>query len=177
MDTLGAVMGPVIALLFLQFHPKQYGPLFYLAFLPGLIAVALVFLLKEKRVPSSTLKTSNFFSFFSYWKIASLNYKKLMIGLLAFALFNSSDIFLLLKAKEITGSDTLTISAYIFYNLVFATASYPLGMLADKLGIKKVFISGLLLFGIVYFLFGFQSDGSSAKSTSGATSPISSGAK
>ena len=77
-----------------------------------------------------------------------------MIGLLAFALFNSSDVFLLLKTKEITGSDTVTISTYIFYNLVFAAASYPLGMLADKLGIKKIFTSGLLLFAIVYFLFG-----------------------
>ena len=159
MDTLGAVIGPVVALLFLQFHPKQYGPLFYLAFFPGLIAVALVFLLREKRAPSSTLKTSNFFSFFSYWKVASPDYKKLMIGLLAFALFNSSDVFLLLKTKEITGSDTVTISTYVFYNLVFAAASYPLGMLADKLGIKKIFTSGLLLFAIVYFLFGITTSG------------------
>ena len=159
MDTLGAVIGPVTALLFLQFNPKQYELLFYLAFFPGLIAVTLVFLLREKRSPSSTLPTGNFFSFFRYWKIASTDFKKLMIGLLAFALFNSSDVFLLLKAKEITGSDTLTISAYIFYNLVFALSSYPLGMLADKWGIKKVFIAGLFLFALVYFLFGFTSSG------------------
>ena len=159
MDTLGAVIGPLTALLFLQFNPKQYELLFYLAFVPGLIAVTLVFLLREKRSPSSTLPTGNFFSFFRYWKIASADFKKLMIGLLAFALFNSSDVFLLLKAKEITGSDTLTISAYIFYNLVFALSSYPLGMLADKLGIKRVFISGLFLFALVYFLFGFTTSG------------------
>jgi MFS family permease len=159
MDTLGAVIGPIAALLFLHFYPKQYAPLFYLAFFPGLIAVLLIFLLKEKRSPSSTLKSGNFFSFFSYWKIASTDYKKLMIGLLLFALFNSSDVFLLLKAKEVTGSDTITISAYIFYNLVYALASYPLGIMADKLGIKKIFISGLALFAIVYFLFGFTSSG------------------
>ena len=154
MDTLGAVIGPVTALAFLQFNPKQYELLFYLAFFPGLIAVGLVFLLREKKNPSSTLAASNFFSFFNYWKIASAEYKKLMIGFLAFALFNSSDVFLLLKAKEATGSDSLTIGSYIFYNLVFAAASYPLGKLADRLGIAKVFISGLFLFAIVYFLFG-----------------------
>ena len=68
-----------------------------------MIAVVLIFLLKEKRQPSSTLKKGNFFSFLGYWKISSPQYKKLIIGLLVFALFNSSDIFLLLKTKEITG--------------------------------------------------------------------------
>ena len=108
-------------------------------------------------MPTSTLAKGNFFSFFSYWKIASPDFKKLMIGLLALALINSSDVFLLLKTKEITGSDSLTIGAYIFYNLVYALASYPLGILADKIGLKKVFVSGLLLFAIVYFLFGLTS--------------------
>jgi MFS family permease len=117
----------------------------------------LIFLLKEKRTPTSTLKKGNFFSFFNYWKIATPDFKKLVIGLLLFALFNSSDVFLLLKAKEITGSDTLTISSYIFYNLVYATASYPLGVLADKIGIKRIFIFGLLLFALVYILFGLIS--------------------
>ena len=156
MDTLGAVIGPITALVFLNFFPKQYTPLFYFALFPGLIAVALIFLLKEKRTPASTLAKGNFFSFFNYWKIASADFKKLMIGLLLFTLFNSSDVFLLLKTKEVTGSDTLTIGAYIFYNLVFAVAAYPIGALADKLGIKRVFISGLILFAIVYFLFGIS---------------------
>ena len=53
------------------------------------------------------------------------------------ALFNSSDIFLLLKTKEVTGDDRLAIGAYIVYNLVFALAAYPLGALADRIGIKR----------------------------------------
>jgi MFS family permease len=154
MDTLGAFIGPVIALSFLHFFPHQYKPLFYWAFLPGLLSVALIFLLKEVPKPASTLKKGNFFSFFSYWKIAGPEYKKLVAGLLLFALFNSSDVFLLLKTKEVTGSDTTTILAYIFYNLVYAIAAYPMGILADRVGIKKVFVSGLLVFSVVYFLFG-----------------------
>jgi MFS family permease len=156
MDTVGAAIGPMIALSFLYFFPKNYVALFYLAFVPGIISVLLVFLLKEKREPVSTLGKGNFFSFFRYWSIASPEYKKLMVGLLLFALFNSSDVFLLLITKQVTGSDTVTIAAYVFYNLVFAAASYPLGSLADKLGIKKVFISGLALFVLVYVGFAFQ---------------------
>jgi len=156
MDTVGAAIGPVIALLFLYYFPKNYSTLFYFAFIPGIIAVLLVFLLKEKKEPVSTLGKGNFLSFFKYWDIASPEYKKLVVGLLLFALFNSSDVFLLLITKEVTGSDTVTIAAYIFYNLVYAVASYPLGSLADKLGIKNIFISGLILFAIVYSGFAFH---------------------
>lgn len=156
MDTVGAAIGPIIALSFLYFFPKDYSTLFYLAFIPGMIAVLLIFLLKEKKEPVSTMGKGNFFSFFSYWNIANAEYKKLVIGLLLFALFNSSDIFLLLITKEVTGSDTVTIAAYVFYNLVFASASYPFGSLADRIGIKKVFMLGLLLFAIVYAGFAFH---------------------
>lgn len=43
-----------------------------------------------------------------------------------------------------------TIGLYIFYNVVYAIAAFPLGILADKIGLKKVFIAGLLLFAAVY---------------------------
>src|SRR5215203_2679385 len=156
MDTSGAAIGPIIALAFLYFFPKNYSSLFYFAFIPGIIAVVLIFLLTEKRETASTLEKGNFFSFSKYWDVASSEYKKLVVGLLLFALFNSSDVFLLLITKEVTGSDTITIAAYIFYNLVYAAASFPFGKLADKFGIKNVFILGLLMFTIVYGGFAFH---------------------
>jgi MFS family permease len=156
MDTAGAAIGPIIALAFLYFFPKNYSSLFYFAFIPGIIAVLLIFLLKEKRETASTLGKGNFFSFFKYWNVASSEYKKLVVGLLLFALFNSSDVFLLLITKEVTGSDTITIAAYIFYNLVYAAASFPFGKLADKFGIKKIFILGLSMFALVYGGFAFH---------------------
>ncbi|HZH63520.1 MAG TPA: MFS transporter, partial [Flavisolibacter sp.] len=116
MDTFGAAIGPALALLLLILFPKNYTLLFLIAGVPGLISVALIFLLREERKPSSTLGRGTFFSFFNYWKIASPQYKKLVIGLLLLALFNSSDIFLLLKIKEATGDDRLAIGAYILYN-------------------------------------------------------------
>jgi MFS family permease len=156
LDTLGATIGPALALLFLYFWPGEYTTIFYLAFIPGLISVLLIFLLKEKKQPVSTLSKGNFFSFFKYWKIAGTDFKRVVPGLLLFALFNSSDIFLLLKTKEITGDDTITIAAYVFYNLVYALASYPLGILADKLGFKRIFLFGLVLFATVYAGFAFN---------------------
>jgi MFS family permease len=153
MDTLGAAIGPALALLLFILYPKNYTLIFLLAGIPGLFSVALIFLLKEDRRPSSTLGKGTFFSFFKYWNVASPQYKKLVIGLLLLALFNSSDIFLLLKIKEVTGDDRLAIGAYILYNVVFAAAAYPLGALADSIGIKKIFLGGLALFAVVYSLF------------------------
>lgn len=155
MDTLGAAIGPVLALLLFALFPKNYVLIFLVAGIPGIISVFLVFLLKEKRKPETTLRKGGFFSFFHYWKIATPAYKKLVIGLLLFALFNSADVFLLLKTKEVTGSDQLTIGAYILYNVVFAVGAYPLGALADKIGIRTVFVTGLAFFAAVYFLFAY----------------------
>ena len=152
MDTTGAAIGPVFALLYLYFYPEDYKTLFYIAFIPGLLAVVASFFLKEKKQAIQKEKTATpFFSFLLYWKQSPVAYRKLVIGLLAFTLFNSSDIFLLLKAKQSGLTDTGVIGVYIFYNLIYAIFAFPLGVLADKISFKKMFIIGLVLFAIVYF--------------------------
>jgi MFS family permease len=159
MDTVGAAIGPVFALIFLWFYPGHYQWLFIIAFFPGIVAIALSFLLKEKKenlndVPRDPAKIS-FFGYFRYWKKASPGFRRLTGGLLAFALFNSSDAFLLLALKNQGMSDTRMIGFYIFYNLVYAMLSYPVGAMADKIGLKTMLIIGFIVFSAVYFFFGF----------------------
>jgi MFS family permease len=157
MDTAGAMIGPLFALFFLIGHPDNFKSLFLIAFIPGLIAVSLSFLLKEKIYQlKPNITGRGFFSFLTYWKIAGSEYKKLIIGLLFFSLINSSDIFLLLMIKQIGYTNTEVIAAYIFYNFIYAVTSYPMGKLADKLGLKNIFIFGLILFAIVYSGMAFQ---------------------
>ena len=153
MDTLGAVIGPLLALVYLYYYPGNYKTLFIIAFLPGITSVFLTLLITEKRKPpADNLQATkwSYFKIFDYWKISSPEYKRLSFGLLAFALFNSSDAFLLLKIKDAGCSDVTVIGAYIFYNLVYAFLAYPIGILADKLGLKRIFLLGLLVFAIVY---------------------------
>ena len=153
MDTLGAVIGPAIALLFLYFFSNSYKTIFIIAFIPGVLAVISTLFLKEKPMaPPSVKKKVSLFSFVHYWKDSPAAYRKLVIGLLMFALINSSDIFLLLKAKESGISDTQVIGLYIFYNLIFALAAYPIGIIADKIGFKKMLLFGFSIFSVVYFL-------------------------
>jgi MFS family permease len=151
MDTLGAVIAPALALIYLYYYPGNYKTLFYIAFAPGLLAVIASFLLKDKSRTADKPKTSvSLFSFLHYWKESPPAYKKLVAGLLVFTLFNSSDVFLLLKAKETGLNDTAVIGVYIFYNLIYALSAFPVGILADRIGLKTVFVTGLALFSAVY---------------------------
>jgi MFS family permease len=158
MDSFGAVLGPLLALYFLFLYPENYKLLFIIAFLPGLLAIIASFYLKEKNIVVAQKQKANIFSFVHYWKTSPVNYRKLIIGLLLFSFFNSSDVFLLLKAKEAGVSDVKVIGLYVFYNLIYTLAAYPLGILADKIGFKKLLLSGFFIFSIVYFLIGFTSN-------------------
>jgi MFS family permease len=167
MDTVGAAIGPAFALIFLYFYPEQYKWLFFIAFLPGIIAIGMTFWLKDRSAPPPTpplqgrgegegLKVG-FFSYLSYWSRSPKKYKLLVSGLLIFTLFNSSDAFLLLALKNQGMSDTHMIGFYIFFNLVYALLSYPVGIIADKSGLKTMLVIGLIIFSGVYFFFGFAS--------------------
>jgi len=159
MDTFGAVLGPLFALFYLYCNPTDYKTLFYIAFVPGLLAVVASFCLKEKNKPTEkNISSTPFFSFLHYWKESPAAYKKLVSGLLIFTLFNSSDVFLLLKAKEAGLDDTAVIGVYIFYNLIYALFAFPIGILADNIGLKTIFVIGLWVFATVYFGMAFNTN-------------------
>ncbi|PJA97703.1 MAG: MFS transporter [Ignavibacteriales bacterium CG_4_9_14_3_um_filter_30_11] len=150
MDTLGAALGPLLALALLYFYNNNYQLIFLIAFIPSLIAVTFTFLIKDN-FTSETKKGKNKYSVF--WHSASADYKFLLILITVFSLVNSSDVFLILKSKSISGSSTLAILGYVFYNIVYAVFSYPLGKLSDKYGKKKIFVIGLFIFSLVYLGF------------------------
>lgn len=155
LDTAGAALGPFAALIFLNFYPAQYKWLFIIAVIPGIAAITLTLLLKDKQSEIKKRQSPGFFSFLTYWKHSSQPYKLVVAGLLAFTLFNSSDAFLLLSIKSKGFSDSYMIGVYIFYNLVYALLSFPVGILADKFGLARTLILGLVVFAIVYSLMGF----------------------
>jgi MFS family permease len=163
MDTAGAVLGPSLALIYLYFYPENYKTLFLIAFIPGLLAIFCTFLLKEnqKAIPKPKMtsnKVFSFFAFLNYWKNSPQKYRQIVCGFLIFALFNSSDAFLLLKIKEAGLSDTWVIGIYIFYNLAYALLAYPVGIWADKVGMKASFVIGMFLFAVVYLVIPFVTD-------------------
>jgi MFS family permease len=152
MDTLGAAIGPVAALILLNFYPNNFQLIFLIAFIPSVIALSFTFLVKDKQVTSKIKSSKNYLEF---WKSAPNEYKRVLVFITVFSFVNSSDVFLILKSQNITKSSSLAIFGYVFYNVIYAAASYPLGGLSDKLGKQKVFAFGLIIFSLVYFGFAF----------------------
>lgn len=151
-DSLGAVFGPLLALLILYLMKENLRLTFFVAFIPALIAVLLlIFFVKEKR-KSDTFQKREFVKI--NWSLLKPKLKLFLIISFLFAIGNSSDVFLLLYAKSLGLSTTLVVLAYVLYNISQTVFATPAGSLADKIGAKKVFSAGLVFFSIVYFSFG-----------------------
>ncbi|GAA4039115.1 MFS transporter [Hymenobacter glaciei] len=150
MDTLGAVLGPLVALGWLAGHPGQFRPLFLWAFVPGALAVGVALLLRERRAEPSGRPVVPFWGAFRYWAQAPAGYRRVVGGLLAFALFNSSDAFLLLLARERGVSAPGVIGLYVLYNITYVVSAWPLGHMADRLGPRRLLVAGLAMFAVVY---------------------------
>lgn len=163
MDTLGAALGPLMALYFLTLHPQDLRSIYKWALIPGLVAVLLVLSVSEK---SSAIKNktsnNNLISpkknWFEHWHSLDLNLKKFFAAWGVFSLTNSSDVFLLLKAKSTGASIQTIILLYCAYNLIYALSSPYLGKLSDRWPRKKILMLGLLTFALVYLGFGLASD-------------------
>lgn len=152
LDTAGAVFGPLAAILLINhFGSNNLRPIFYIALIPGIIGVILLLIfVKEKGAASKNNQLQ--------FNLANLTpaYKTFLVVSAIFALGNSSDVFLILRAQSLGLSTTFTVLAYVVFNLVYSILSYTAGSLSDKIGPRKLLVSGFFLFAIVYLLFGIN---------------------
>ena len=152
LDTLGAVIGPLAAIFLINFLGDNLRPIFFFAFIPGVIAILLLIIfVKEKRVETTKTVLPKF-----SLKNLSPSFKVFLICSIIFAIGNSSDTFLILKAKSLGLTTTLAILAYALFNLFYAVFSTPAGILSDKIGPRKLLFVGFILFALIYFLFGIN---------------------
>jgi MFS family permease len=159
MDTLGAVVGPLIGLLGYELLDHQIAPLLYVAIVPAVLSVLLLFLVREKprrgpRPPRRPILTGVRELSGRYWRVTAM-----VIG---FGLVNFPDALLLLRLNEIGFGVVEVILAYVTYNLVYAVASFPAGLLADRLPRSAVFGIGLVFFAVGYIGLGLTTDPAAA---------------
>ncbi|MBI5789135.1 MAG: MFS transporter [Candidatus Schekmanbacteria bacterium] len=149
MDTLGAVIGPALAFFFLGIFSNDYRKVFWLSALPAIIAVLLIiFFITEGKKPRHLAEKPRLsFQHFD-WR-----FKFFVIIAAVFALGNSSDVFLILRAQQIGISTALIPLVYLFFNLIYSLSAVPAGMIADKFGKKRVALSGFMLFSLLYYGF------------------------
>ncbi len=151
MDTIGAVLGPLLAIYFLVVLKENLRIVFLVAFVPAAIAaLTLVFFLKETPIfagAKDALKKIDMKAF-------GPDFKRFLLASSIFAIGNSSDAFLIVRSKQLGLSLTLVILAYVVYNISYAAFSTPAGMLSDRWPRKNVMIIGYLVFALVYIGFG-----------------------
>lgn len=153
MDTMGAVVGPALAFFLLGLLSNDYRKVFWLSMIPGTIAVLLIifFITEKKTVSARSGKQKLTLKYFD-WRF---KFFVVISGL--FALGNSSDVFLILRAQQ-AGISAATIPVvYLAFNLVYSLSSVPAGIAADRFGRKRVILLGFVLFAALYYGFAVAS--------------------
>ena len=154
MDTFGAAIGPLFAILFLSRNPADLRPLYFWALVPGIVSVAIAASVREAP-RTSTTKPERPRAW--RWRDTNPGFRTYLFAWAIFSLVNSSDVFLILKAKSAGASLRTTILMYCFYSLFYALSSPYLGRLSDRMKRRNLLIVGLAIFTAVYLGFAVAS--------------------
>lgn len=150
LDHAGAVLGPLTATLILPLLDNNLRHLFFLSVIPGVIVLVIVFLAVKEVKPSGKVEKISLKDGLSS---VDGNFKYYLVVVLIFTLGNSSDAFLLLKATDSGISMVHIPILWMVLHIVKTVTSTPGGILSDRIGRKKVIISGWAMYGIIYIAF------------------------
>jgi MFS family permease len=147
-DNAGACLGPLLAVVLLSVLHVPMRLIFLLAVIPGLLALAMILLVRESPRPAPSrhpqpVRLRGLPP--AYWKYLAAT------GL--FGLGNSANAFLILRTRDLGASLTVTILIYAAFNLVAALVSYPAGALSDRVGRKSLLLASAAIFAAVYLGF------------------------
>jgi len=177
MDTLGAIIGPLLAFFLIPFI--AFRNIFFISFIPGLLAVLIITIVvkEEKKKPLRKIK-----GLIGDIKSLPKDFKLFIFIMLVFGIGNFNRTLLLLRMQEILTpvsgiiiAGSMAVLFYAIRNIAQAMADYGVGALSDKIG-KKILLAllGFFLFGVMslgfiyatanmlYFVFLFVLSGISA---------------
>lgn len=156
MDTLGAVLGPLIAWLILLRFEKAYRLVFWTALVPGVMALWVIALFVRETASRAATQIDQAGAREQAplsLSLFSADFKRFLTVATLFMLGNVSTTFLILRAKQGGIPDARVPLVYLAFNLVYAFSSLPAGWIADRFGKKRVILTGYLLFAVVFFAF------------------------
>ena len=156
-DTLGAVLGPVLALALLAAFNNDVRPVLWFAVIPAVLSTVLVLAVKDSQ-PRAKVRvgTSDDASSPASAKTAASGEPlsarlRVVLGMIAgFAFLNFPDALVLLHVSQIGFSLSAVIGAYLLYNVAYAALNFPFGWLSDKVRPSLIYALGLACFAIAY---------------------------
>jgi MFS family permease len=145
LDTVGAFLGPLLAVGLMLLWSNDFHAVFWVAVIPGLMAVVLLFFgLREPERQQGERKRTN--------PIRRENLKLLggpywwVVGIGAsFTLARFSEAFLVLRAQQGGVPVALVPLVMVAMNLVYAASAYPFGKLSDRMNHKTLLALGLVV--------------------------------
>jgi MFS family permease len=147
-DNAGACLGPLLALLLLGALAFDIRSIFYLAIIPGLLAVVMILLIREQ--PASVAAKAKIDARLTQFPAG---YWKYLLLTALFGVGNSSTSFLILQTQDIGASLQTTILIYAAFNFVAAAISYPAGSLSDRWGRRTILLASFIMFFATYVGF------------------------
>jgi MFS family permease len=144
MDNAGAIIGPLTATFLLTWVVTDLRKVFWLAAIPGFIAVLLIAL--KVTDPKRKARAGNGYpGIFPKGRLRAF-----LIIVFLFTLGNSSDAFLLLRAGQLGVTPARIPLLWAFFNLVKMAVSTPFGSLSDRIGRRSVIIAGWVVYALAY---------------------------
>jgi MFS family permease len=163
MDTMGAVVGLSLAALIvyivqaggLELTKESFRTLVLVGIGPAVLSVILLlFFVKERRKakPSNSGDASSCQPQCAGTARTATDgrFKLFLVIMVIFTLGNSSDAFLILRANDLGFSVYQVLLLFVAFNLVYALAALPAGIISDKLGRKGIIVVGWSIYALSY---------------------------
>jgi MFS family permease len=148
LDTVGAAIGPLTAWAILTIKPGGYRTVFLVSAIPGTLAIILVFVaVADVRAKKQSTKVARPRIRFRHLGRPFAVFTAISA---VFALGNSSDALLVLRAQDLGTKASLIPLMYFLFNVVGAAISTPIGSLSDRVGRRKVLLGGFGGYALVY---------------------------
>jgi MFS family permease len=163
-DTIGAIVGPAIALLLIPYLPLSQ--IFFVSFIPGVICVLCVVLLVKdvkRRTAARGADGGERRSFLASVRSLPGNFRVFLLSVGLFGIANFSNVIFTLRAEEVLqpslgvrAASELAVFLYLVLNIVYALASFPAGILADRTSKRNLLALGYVVFALACFASVFE---------------------
>ncbi|MBI5237714.1 MAG: MFS transporter [Deltaproteobacteria bacterium] len=147
MDTVGAIIGPAIAFILLFILKGNLRTVFLASAIPAVIAVLVIIAFvkekphaekKERALPKLSLSSFNG------------PFRRYILVIAVFSLGSFADAFIILHAQNLGVGKEFIMILYLVHNVVYAASAIPLGLLADRIGVKKMVGAGFIYYSLIY---------------------------
>ncbi|TCB25331.1 MFS transporter [Acinetobacter sp. ANC 4633] len=144
LDTVGAFLGPLLAVGLMLLWANDFRAVFWVAVIPGLMAVALLLFGIREPEHQQTTKRTNPIQRENLKRLSSSYWWVVSIGAV-FTLARFSEAFLVLRAQQSGVPVALVPLVMVAMNLVYALSAYPFGKLSDRMNHKTLLALGLIV--------------------------------